>query len=190
MVLRQSLTALVATLKRFRAEQRAVAAVEFALTVPLLLLLYVGSTELSEAITVDRHLTTVSGTTGDLVAQAKSTLSRSLLNDYFVASQKIMLPFSSTPLKQVISCISVDANGVTKVLWSEVFNGGTARVVNATYPLPTEMIAISKGSYVIVSEASYIYTPIVGTVFTANIPLYHENFYLPRFGDKITITSP
>jgi len=175
-------------LKRFARERRGVAAVEFALTVPLLLLLYMGSTEVSQLITIDQRVTTISGTMGDLVAQANGKLSLSNLNDYFAAANKILLPFSNATLKPVVTCVSVDKDGIVKVVWSEARNGATARTVGATYKLPAEMVNISKNSYVIVSEASYSYMPVLGMLGNAAIPLYHESFYAPRFGGTITIT--
>ncbi|MBI4046560.1 MAG: pilus assembly protein, partial [Devosia nanyangense] len=41
------------------------AAVEFALILPILLLLYIGSIEASQLIITDRRVTTVAGTLGD-----------------------------------------------------------------------------------------------------------------------------
>lgn len=175
-------------LKRFGRERRGVAAVEFALTVPLLLFLYMGSIEVSQLITIDQRVTTISGTMGDLVAQANGKLSTANLNDYFAAANKILVPFPGADLKPVVSSVFVDAQGATSVIWSEPRNGATARVVGEPYPLSTAMINISKNSYVIVSEASYSYTPLLGVLGKAAIPLYHESFYAPRFGGTITIT--
>jgi Flp pilus assembly pilin Flp len=46
-----------------------VAAVEFALIVPIMAMMMIGAIELSEAVTVDRRVSSVAGTTGDLIAQ-------------------------------------------------------------------------------------------------------------------------
>ena len=99
-----------------------------------------------------------------------------------------MLPFSNASLKPVVSSVFVDAQGATTVIWSEPGSGATARTVGKSYPLSTAMINISKNSYVIVSEASYSYTPMLGMLGNAAIPLYHESFYAPRFGGTIVIT--
>ena len=52
-----------------RATSAGVAAVEFALILPFLLVLFVGSIEASSLITVDRRVNVISGTVGDLVAR-------------------------------------------------------------------------------------------------------------------------
>jgi Flp pilus assembly protein TadG len=181
--------ALARTLKRFRRGEGAVALVEFALIVPLLLFLYLGSTELSQMITIDRRVTNVAATMGDLVARANATLARADLNDYFVASEKIMLPFGSTDLKQTLSMVFVDNTGVAKVVWSEVRHGAKALTVGQVYKLPAETVAIAKGSNVIVSEAAYSYEPMFGLVFKSAVQFYRRNFFLPRFGEAITIPA-
>jgi Flp pilus assembly protein TadG len=177
----------------FPAAQGAVAAVEFALIMPFLLFLYMGSNELSQAITLDRRVTIIAGTVGDLVARANGTVAQTDLNDYFIAADKIVTPFPGTLLKQIVTCVSVDALGVVTVVWSEAHNGATAHITGASYALPTEMIAVAANptapttSFVIVSEASYSYEPLFGLVFKAAVPLYHRSFFIPRFGGKITI---
>ena len=59
------LTVLGQRLRRFGAAREAVAAVEFALILPVMLTMYVGSIELSQAFSMDQRVITIAGTTGD-----------------------------------------------------------------------------------------------------------------------------
>src|SRR5690606_26993438 len=70
-------------LRRFSHDRRGAAAVEFALVVPLLLLLYLGTVEASALYTVDRRIVTISGTMGDLVARVNGSISQATLDDFF-----------------------------------------------------------------------------------------------------------
>ena len=83
----------------------------------------------------------------------------------FQAAQSVIAPFSTTGLTQVVSVVAVNSAGVTKVEWSQGYNGGTARTVGSPFPgphaIPTAMINISKSNWVIVSEAGYGYTPLL-----------------------------
>jgi Flp pilus assembly protein TadG len=187
--LRQIAAAIARTVRRFVRSREATAAVEFAAVMPIMLIMYLGSLELSEAISVDQRVTNVAGTVGDLVARENGTISASTLTDYFQAATAILSPFSTTDLKQVVTLVYVDSAGATLVKWSQAYNGGTAKTAGQPYPatnaIPTAMINISKGNYVIVSEASYPYKPLLGWFFKNTFNLYHQNFYLPRYAKII-----
>lgn len=172
-----------------------VAVVEFALVVPLLLLLYLGSIEASSLYTVDRRVTIIAGTVGDLVARWDPDLGnipQGTIDDYFTASEIIMTPYDPVGLGQVLTLVSVDAMGNTAVVWSEATGGATARTTGASYPLAasTQMnqLARDEGCFV-ASETSYSYTPVLGVVFQDAVALEHTSYFLPRFGnDLCTIT--
>ena len=174
-------------LGRFAAEERGAAAVEFALVLPFLLLLFMGSIEASSLITVDRRVTVISGTVGDLVARTKGTLAGSTLTDYFMASQNIMYPYATGDLEQIVSFVSVDEDGETSVVWSCGYNGGAARSAGSEYTsLPDRMNELAREGWVVASETKYAYTPVLGIVFTSAINLDRESFYLPRYETSIT----
>lgn len=183
--------------RRLRGDDRAVAAVEFALIVPLLITLYLGSIEAAALFTVDKRVSSISSTVGDLVAQwdpedgKLSTGSGGTLTDYMNASTGIMTPYSTTGLKIVVSLVQVKNDGTTKVLWSTA-NSGTAKTVNTSYgdasiADTTSMNSVSRGGCVIASEATYSYLPVLGAVFTTTVNLKHTNYFLPRFGSSAPI---
>jgi Flp pilus assembly protein TadG len=174
---------------RFCRDGAGVAAVEFALILPVLLLLYIGSIEASSLITVDRRVNIISGTVGDLVARWNPDLGAipsSALEDYFEASEGILYPYANTGLKQVVSLVAVDDDGTTKVLWSCGYNGGTKRVADSEYTsLPANMNLIARGGRVVASETWYPYKPVLGLVFTEPLNLYQQGFYIPRYEKAI-----
>ena len=59
---------LVAALRRIAADRRAVSAVEFALLLPLMLTLFIGGNEVSQAMTIYRKISRTGSTLGDLAA--------------------------------------------------------------------------------------------------------------------------
>lgn len=174
--------------RRFVQAQHAVAAVEFALILPVMLTLYLGSIEGSSLYTVDRRITTISSTIGDLVAQADGVISQDDIDDYFEAAEGILTPYSRETLGQVVSLIRVETSGATRVVWSRT-SGGTVRATGTSYPLPrtSQMNQIARGGHLVVSETSYAYTPVFGMVIRGPVNLYRESFYLPRFGECIDL---
>lgn len=179
--------------QRFRRDDRAVAAVEFALIMPFMLLLYFGSMEAAALFTVDKRVNSVSATIGDLVSQwdfDDGALPNDTFADYLSASVAIISPFSSQGLAVVVSLVKVNDDGSTEVLWSESNAAGVPRVAGDPYPdlaADQKMNEIAQGGCVIASEASYSYRPMLGQVFTSNILLAHTNYLLPRFGSQIAL---
>ena len=86
----------------WRADTRGVAAVEFALVAPLMAAMFVGAVEMSQAITVDRRVTQIAGSTADLVARASKTISQSEIGDIMRVGSYIMKPYTATPIRIVL----------------------------------------------------------------------------------------
>lgn len=186
---------IVLAIHRLHRDDRAVAAVEFALIVPFLITLYFGSIEAAALFTVDKRVSSISSTIGDLVAQWDpddgkiATTSSGTLSDYMNASTGIIFPYSTTGLKIVVSFVQVKNDGTTKVLWSKANSAGTAKTTNASYgeasiASTTQMNSVSRGGCVIAAEVSYSYLPILGQVFKTALNLKHTNYFLPRFGSS------
>ncbi len=172
---------------RFSVAKEAVAAVEFALILPALMMLYMGTLEVSQVISVDRKMAAAAGALGDLVTQSDAEITTATLNDYFQAAGMIMSPYSSNTLKQLVTQVYVAADGSTSVKWSVGYNGATAKVTNSSYALPSEITDITRDMHVVVSEAQIPYAPWGGYVLDTSFNLYKQFFYVPRFGAEIAL---
>lgn len=188
---RQGLQHLKARLKslgeRFVSSQDATAVVEFAIILPAMIFLYIGSVEASRALTYDRRLESASAALGDLVSQSPTDILESELNDLFAAAKTTIAPHDASGVKQVVTCVRLLANGDTNVLWSHGYNGGTTHTVNTSFNLPDDFKAIAGDTYVIVSEAELGYTPLTGIVMAGGFKMHSINYYLPRFGSFIDV---
>lgn len=182
---------LLQQIRRFGRNEKGVAAVEFALIMPFMLTLYLGSMEASVLFTADKRINTISATLGDLVSQwdpngSPATLPQATLTSYFNASGGIITPYPSEGVQQVVSLIFVYADGTTKVLWSAANGtGATARTKNQAFaPLDTASTTdvVARGGCMVAAETSYPYKPLLGQVFTTTFDLYHINYFIPRYG--------
>jgi len=173
-------------LERFARDGRALSAVEFALILPLMVTLFLGGTELSQAIAVKRKTVLVNRTVADLVAQ-DSTITNTEMTAIFGASAAVVAPYSSTNLKIVVSQLQIDSNGVAKVYqWSQPYQT-TARTVNSTVTIPTGLNI--PNTYLIMAETSYTYTPPIGYTITGPITLTDVMYLRPRLTTTISCCS-
>ncbi len=174
-------------LTRFWRGRDGVAAVEFALILPIMLLVYLGGMEGSALITMDRRVQTISNSVGDLVARGKDKVSTAEIDDYFAASKIILAPYSTSGLVQRVVSVQVDKNGKGVVRWSRDSAKAVPYAKGTTFKLPKEITDIAREGFVIVAEATMPYTPLTGLVFDQKYTLYRENFYMPRFGNEIVL---
>lgn len=163
-----------------------VSAIEFALILPVLLTMYFGAVELSNALTINRRTSMVASTAADLVAQEKTT-SAAGLQDAFKAAESILTPVDTAPLKMVLTSVVADANNIGKVDWSCASGtGATPRAKDSNYAVPAGLT--QPNNSVIVAEVTYAFTPMVGsTYFNPGSYTMKRIFYArPRKSLKVT----
>src|SRR3954465_7530282 len=103
-------------LRKFRKHEGGLAAVEFALVAPIMILLYTGMAELTMAMMAERQAAHSASVVGDLVAQSIS-MNAAQMGDIFSVGDAIMKPFPAAGLNYRVSSIKADVNGVPKVIW-------------------------------------------------------------------------
>jgi Flp pilus assembly protein TadG len=164
------------------ADRRGVAAVEFALISPLLLLLYFGSVEITQGLMARQKVAHAASAVGDLVAQS-STVTAAKVTDIFGAGATYMYPYSSAGLKLRVSSLTADANGAVTVAWSQG-DGLPAYAKGSAITAPSSVIAA--GGSAILGEAQYTYTSLFGQVLPKPIT-FSETYYLaPRVSTQVT----
>jgi len=158
-------------LRVFRREERGLAAVEFALILPVMITMFFGMAELSLAIFARTDTGQVASTVSDLVAQ-KSSLASADVTTVYNAANTLLYPYypnmDSNPPSIRISSVIYDTVGkstsVGKVAWSCVQAGNAAfpstgdkavRSTNSSFDLKKNLL--SSGSSVIVAEVPYTY---------------------------------
>jgi Flp pilus assembly protein TadG len=165
---------------------KAVAAVEFGLILPLMLVIYMGLVELSRGMRAAQKLDLVAHTLSDLTAQTliggqninQAGLSESDISAIFTAANMLMTPLPTTTLKMTITEINITSpsTGVWQATptWSVTRNGGPLRpcqpmqpgdvppvssnTLPPSYILPVNGVNPSAG-YIIVADVVYDYSP-------------------------------
>lgn len=145
--------------RNLRGDCRGVAATEFAMILPIMLVSFFGTVEFCSAIAVDRKVTQMARTLSDLTSQ-NLWVNTTATDNFFAASTAIMTPYSSTPVQSTISELYIDPNTLAaRVQWSV---GQNAHAVGFALSIPSALAVA--GTYLIYSEVSYQYAPSVGYV--------------------------
>src|ERR1700749_3536562 len=113
-------------LRRFLAAADGVAATEFAIIVPFMLLLLVGGTELGEAMAINVKVSATAHSVADMVTQ-NTSLSTTSMQNILTGATTIIAPYpcNGNQLSVTVSEVSSDASGNLTLQWSKSYNGST-----------------------------------------------------------------
>lgn len=169
-------------------DRRAVAAVEFALLLPVMITLFIGSNEISHALSIYRKVGHTSSTLGDLVSQ-QGTLSVADMTDILAASSAVMTPYSATTANLVVGAVKYTTSKGYKVCWSRAQND-TAWTVGSAPPVTIPTGLLSDGDEVIVTRVKYTYASPFSTFMTdiwgsGSITLSDLSYFRPRISTTV-----
>jgi Flp pilus assembly protein TadG len=171
---------------RFTRDRRAVSAVEFALILPLMVLLYSGCVDLTQGISIDRKVTITARTVADLVAQVQKTTGADVNNALGAAAQ-IMEPY---PVAGVtVSLVKIDKTGKATIVWSLSRYGGPPHKPNDVVTVDSALKTPNNETYLVWGEATFSYSPIVGIIFKNTLGLSGQIFMSPRVSASVECSS-
>jgi len=185
------MTTLLGNVWRFIDSNRAVAALEFAMIMPMLLLLFLGSFDAGNAISVyakvraaTYSLAAITNQYGDGTNPNYLPISTTAMTAITGATSAILAPYASSGTTVVISQIKATSATVAVVSWSYAVNG-TALTQGAPFAgLPTNFAANTCNRtypcYAIFAQVSYTFTPMFGAFLTGPITLADSLYTTPR----------
>jgi Flp pilus assembly protein TadG len=178
---------------RLMRDTRALGAVEFALIVPLMLVMFFGVVEISSGVSIDRKVSMVTQTTSDLVSRYKSVTDTDI-SSVFTIANAMLTPYASAPMKAKVTEVYINpVTGNACVQWSRAVND-TKYADSAVLAVPADLIArdstnkIVANQYLIFSEVKYVYTPTVGYVLAkSGITLGDRTYTRPRLSSCVLL---
>jgi Flp pilus assembly protein TadG len=182
LILKSPLARLARLAHDFTRDKKGIAAVEFAMLLPLMVTLYLGGIEVSQAVSIDRKVSLTARAVADLVAQG-TNIPNAEMNNILNAAKTVASPYPSSELKVTVSSIKIDANKKATVEWSDAFNT-TARPKNQTVTVPAGLLTAN--TWIIWAEVSYNYKPTIGYVITGAMNLSDQIYMRPRNQDFVT----
>jgi Flp pilus assembly protein TadG len=171
-------------MKRFlRAAKRGVAAVEFALILPIMVTMYLGSVEITELLLANRRLENVAASAADILAR-DTMITETELTDVSTAMQLLMEPNPASGLKVRLSAITITNNGTTAtVTWSRSYwSYPTLNAGSTVTDLPTDLMNANNPS-IIRAEVIYDYDSPLNWMLPGTFRLSHTEYRRPRLVD-------
>ncbi len=163
--------------RAFHDDKRGAAIVEFALVMPMLMVLYLGGFAVCQAVGTWRKMSDATAQLANVAAQY-TTMQASDTQGVMAAAAQIMSPYDTTNLSEVMTLITVSAGGSATVTWSQAYNGAAALTKGSAVTLPSNMLL--PGMSVLWVKTSYRYTPVVGSGYVAPITMNDQIYSAPR----------
>jgi Flp pilus assembly protein TadG len=177
------------------------AALEFAIILPLMLVTVFGTVGVTSVITIDRKVTLIARTLSDLTSQSAAVADADIDN-FFAIGNAMLTPYAAAqnpasggPLKAVITEVYVNpTTGTAKVQWSKAneaasaASGDDADMIKSSgqvVEIPTDLIGkdatgkILPNQYFILSDVRYKYAPSILPGVTS-WPLKETTYTRPR----------
>ncbi|PLP59538.1 pilus assembly protein [Mesorhizobium loti] len=151
--------------KRFGKDRRGVAAVEFALLAPVLLIMYFVTMEASQGIEVNKKVSRLGSMVADLVAQNPgSSITKAEIQGIMNIGQTTLLPYArSKPTITVTGLqLTTGATPKAKVAWSLKLDNGTfgAGLVKDTEVAIPQALAI-ENTFLVKVDSNLGYKPLI-----------------------------
>ena len=148
------------SLKSFRKAQSGVAAIEFAIILPVMLILYFGLFDLTGLITNNRKITTVAATVADLTGQNNSTVLEATITDYMNVADMVMDPMPDSGVTVRVLGYRMQG-GVPTKRWETSNGSGPGCDGDPDTSGYNELM--TAGNDLIVAQTCITYEPFIGT---------------------------
>jgi hypothetical protein len=153
-------------LKSYLTAQSGVAAIEFAIILPVMLILYFGMFDLTGLISNNRKLTTVAAALADLTGQNRTTVLKSQIDDYMNVGDMIIDPMPTDGVTLRVYGYRIQSGAPTKI-WSSGNGSGPGCSGEPSTAGFTDLM--SAGNDLVVAQACLTYEPFIGTLLGKNL---------------------
>lgn len=167
--------------RRFGAEKKGVAALEFALIAPMMIFLMFASVDLLEVMNANKRVQNATASLADIVAR-DTEVSDDEVTGLWDALDVLMFPNDGEGMQVRITSVSILSTTNARVVWSEGHAGMTALSPNAAVELPDGMM---RPGSLIMTETSYIFQSPMNFLFEGPLTMTHRAYRRSRLVDPI-----
>ena len=174
-------------LSRLYKDEDGVAAIEFAIIAPLMIVMYFGLAEMATAISVDRRISHGANVAADLLTQ-NATQTAAGVEESLVAAVRVMGVQNVEDITFEIQSYALDDTGA---MISEGFvelNAGQSALPPLDLSTLDDRI-LSDSSGVVITRVAYTYTPFQLQFFDTDITLSETFFLKPRRSVSVVLAE-
>ena len=178
-------------IERLRGDNSGVGAVEFALIAPVLIVLYIGSLEISVAMSVNKKVARAASSIADLVTQ-RTDVNKATLKTMVDVAQSIITPFQINGLTIRISGIKIDNSGNETIAWSWDEKNSRPYAIGSATSVPSDLDI--KNTFLVRTEVTLqhsllLVAPNVQDVDVKSLTMSKTYHLRQRIGDEVACTD-
>jgi len=172
--------------RRFAAASQGVAAVEFALVLPVIVVILLATFDGGRAVAAYMKMRAATYALASITNQY-ATIQSADMTDILGAISVVMAPYTSSTPAVKISQVKISNSGVSTIEWSAA-QGTTARAANSSISPPSAMVI--NGAYLILAEVSYTYVPLFGYFGSSTGITFSDSLYVTPRSVKCVVYVP
>lgn len=157
-------------------DRSGVVAVEFALIMPTLIVMFIGTFEASNLVRVKMKFDEAAPAIANLVALQNPSSTGTLTSDFCTAASYMLAPFSTANLNVEVASVT-NNNGTSSVDWTATCNNLSNPQNNITL---VSGLVPNSGDSVIVVQTSYTYNAPIHMILGASYTFTNNGFARPR----------
>jgi len=170
-------------LLKFSRAKSGLAALEFAIIAPLLMVpLLLGSVDLIDVMGANKRAQNAAASLADVVAR-DTEVSDAEIAGLWRGLEVLMYPNDPGAMEIRLTSVSIINASTARVIWSEAHGGMSPRQVGSTVSLDSRMMQV--GTSVIMAESVYKYDAPLGFLFQNQVQMTHDAFRRSRLVDPI-----
>lgn len=152
--------------RKFVRETKGIAAIEIAFILPFMLLIYFGLFDITALVSVNRKVTYSASIVADLVAQNKTSMLKSKLQDYYSAANLVMAPIPASTVRIEVFGYRIAGSTVSQIWKTNNGQGSTCGTDPVTTAMAPLMVA---GNDLVIARVCTTYEVAVANFFGHSI---------------------
>lgn len=178
---------MIQRLRKFSRAKGGVAALEFAIIAPLLMVpLLLGSVDLIDVMGANKRAQNATASLADVVAR-DTEISNAEIAGLWDGLEILMYPNDPGTMQIRITSVTIEDANTARVVWSEGHGGMSPRTTGSTVTLDDRMM--TPGTSVIMAESEYSYDAPLGFLFQDQVEMTHSAYRRSRLVDPIPRVS-